>query len=86
MARLIPMTVGVVLLIVAVIIIIDLVTEPTGTNCIMDANIILPDRCFVPGCEGDDFCPPATTRPYMIFWTEAATCPDGNFLCPISID
>lgn len=86
MARLFLITTGVVVLVIAVLIIIDVVTEPGGANCILDANTILPDRCFVPGCEGDDFCPPATTRPYMFFWTEAASCPTGNFLCPISID
>ena len=86
MTRFIPMTIGVLILVIAVIIIIDLVAEPTGSNCMLDTNIILPDRCFVPGCEGDDFCPPATTRPYMLFWTEAASCPTGNFLCPVSID
>ena len=86
MARLLPLTAVVITVVIAIIIVFDVVTEPAGANCLFDTNILLPDRCFVPGCQGDDFCPSATTRPYMIFWTEAASCPAGNFLCPIVID
>lgn len=86
MARLVSAALFAAIIVAVVIVLADAVTEPTGENCLLDDNILLPDRCFVAGCEGDDFCPPATTRPYLIFWEEAASCPDGNFLCPVLLE
>ena len=86
MGRFIPTALGIAVIVIAIIVVVDVFTEPEGSNCILDDNIILPDRCFVSGCEGEDFCPPETTRPYLFFWQEAASCPDGNFLCPARLD
>ena len=86
MGRLIPTGLVIAVVVIIVIVVVDVFTEPEGADCILDDNIILPDRCFVAGCEGEDFCPPETTRPYLFFWEEAASCPEGNFLCTAGID
>ena len=61
---------------VVVIVVVDVTStpapDPKQDACLMDRNILLPDRCLCsreprPDCT-------ATTRPYLIFFTQAATC------------
>jgi hypothetical protein len=75
--------VGVIALLVLIaIIVVDAVSGPTPGRglCIFQDRILLPDRC-VSGCRECPECPTAATRPYLIFWTEAASCPDAC-ICP----
>ena len=44
----------------------------TGT-CVLIRRIMLPDICSCTAAGGAS-CPVATTRPYAIFWTQAANC------------
>ena len=67
------------LLVLVTLVVIDLTrTAPTPARgqCLFQNNLILPDRCLSSCSSGID-CPTTMTRPYLIFWTEAAGCPDG---------
>jgi hypothetical protein len=74
--------VGAVVLIVSALVVVDVVATPTPSTgtCIFQNRIVLPDIC-VSGCPKCPTCPTASTRPYFVFWTEAASCP-GFCLCP----
>jgi|SRR6266571_4423489 len=73
---------GTIVLIVLIVVAVDLASTPPtparGT-CVFQDRILLPDIC-VSGCAGCPTCPTASTRPYFIFWTEAAGCP-GFCIC-----
>lgn len=65
------------ILILVTVIVVDVATTPTATQgqCILARRIVLPDICV-------NSCTPAfdctrTTRPYAVFFTQAATCMDG---------
>jgi hypothetical protein len=67
------------LLIVAVLVIVDLTATPPAPapgRCVFQDNLILPDRCLS-SCRSGVDCPTTRTRPYFVFWTEAAGCPDA---------
>jgi hypothetical protein len=66
-------------LLIAILVTIDVTSSPTKpppNRCVLQRYIILPDRCLSSCPSGVD-CPPVTTRPYGIFWTQAASCPDA---------
>ena len=68
---------------VIVISVIDIASTPTPKpeGCVLDRRIFLPDIC-VGSCSGKTVtCPPVTTRPYAIFFTQAATCPSLGLIC-----
>jgi len=79
-----PLLIGAVVVVV-VLIIIDVarsgpsVPGPTGT-CVLIRRIILPDICSCTAVGGAT-CPPATTRPYAFFWTQAASCVTPTLGC-----
>jgi len=50
-------------------------TVPPG-QCALVRNLVLPDRC-ASSCRSGIDCPTTQTRPYLVFWTQAAGCPDG---------
>lgn len=69
---------GGVLIVVVIVLGVDLAAAPPSPGkgtCVFQNRILLPDRCLS-GCTGCPECPTAATRPYLIFWTEAVTCPD----------
>jgi hypothetical protein len=64
------------------VIVIPVFTEPESSSSILDENITLPDRCFV----AEALCPPQSTRPWLYFREQAASCPDSSSLCPARLD
>jgi hypothetical protein len=78
--------VGIALLVFVVLVIVDVVrtpaptTAPPGGTCTLVRRLGLPDTCFCSAAGGT--CIWATTRPYLIFFTQAASCPT---LCDIAI-
>jgi hypothetical protein len=72
---------GLVIIVVLIgLVIRDVTSTPPATKsqCILQRNILLPDRC-VTGCAlgiAETLCIVAT-RPYAIFFTQAAACADG---------
>ena len=48
---------------------------PPG-RCVLQRNLVLPDRCRS-SCKSGADCPTASTRPYALFGTQAASCPDA---------
>jgi hypothetical protein len=66
-----------VILIVVALIVVDVARTPTATagQCLLSRRIVLPDIC-VNSCTPAFDCT-ATTRPYAVFFTQAASCLDG---------
>jgi hypothetical protein len=67
----------VVVIVVAVLVAVDVTSTPTAAKgqCVLVRRIILPDIC-------NNSCSPPfdctlTTRPYAVFFTQAATCMDA---------
>ena len=74
-------------LLIAILVAIDVTSTPTKPppqRCVLQHYIILPDRCLSSCPSGVD-CPSVTTRPYGIFWTQAASCPDA-IICGVRRD
>jgi hypothetical protein len=70
---------AIVVLIVIGLLIVDVTVTPPAVppgRCVFQDNFILPDRCLSSCSSGVD-CPTTRTRPYFVFWTEAAGCPDA---------
>jgi hypothetical protein len=71
--------IGIVVLVVVVLIVVDVANTPAPTNppgggtCTLVHRIILPDTCVCSTAGGH--CSWTTTRPYLIFFTQAASCP-----------
>ena len=65
----------IVAVLIGLVIIKDVASTPAPTKgqCILQHNILLPDRC-VTGCPGGELVCTVTTRPYAIFFTQAASC------------
>ena len=66
-----------VIIVIITLVVVDLATAPTATRgqCLLDRRIFLPDVC-VNSCNPPFDCT-NTTRPYAIFFTQAATCLDA---------
>lgn len=66
-----------VILVVVTLVVLDAATAPTATTgqCVLDRRTILPDVC-VNACTPAFDCT-VTTRPYAVFFTQAASCADG---------
>ena len=79
-----------VIVVIVVLIIVDVArsgpsttTGPGGSGtgmCVLIRRIVLPDICSCTAAVGAS-CPVATTRPYAIFWTQAATCATPTLGC-----
>jgi hypothetical protein len=67
--------------ILAGVVAVDLASGPTPQRgqCLLRCQLLLPDRC-VNTCASPFDCT-AATRPYLVFWAQAATCLDG-VICP----
>jgi hypothetical protein len=68
--------IGVVVVVAVVLVIVDATKTPPKTpeeTCALVHHIILPDACVCSNPKGQ--CFPTDTRPYLIFWTQAAACP-----------
>jgi hypothetical protein len=69
--------VGLVVFILVTLVAVDVATTPTATRgqCLLSRRIVLPDTC-VNSCPTAFDCT-ATTRPYAVFFTQAASCMDA---------
>ena len=69
-----------------VLTVIDLASTPTppkSGTCLLVTRIFLPDICLGSCADGRTVdCPVATTRPYAIFFTQAASCGLGVICLP----
>jgi hypothetical protein len=70
-----------VIILVAVAVAVDVATTPTAPSgrCVLTRRYVLPDICV--GCASLPAICTATTRPYLMFWTQSATCVDA-VICP----
>ena len=68
---------GIVLIVVAVLVAVDVANTPKATTgqCLLARRTLLPDIC-VNSCSVPFDCT-RTTRPYAIFFTQAASCMDA---------
>lgn len=68
---------GIVVLVIAVIIVVDVTSTPTASTgqCILARRIVLPDIC-ANSCSPPFDCT-LTRRPYGVFFSQAASCMDG---------
>jgi hypothetical protein len=81
MRAVIPAFVGIAIIVGVVLIIIDVARTPGRTSppsdtqgtCPLVRRIVLPDVCIC-SLDGKD-CGAMTTRPYAVFFTQAASCP-----------
>ena len=68
--------IGVAIVVVIVLIIVDATrTPPPATpqeTCTLVRHIVLPDNCVC--STAGKSCTPTKTRPYLVFWTQAAAC------------
>jgi hypothetical protein len=68
--------IGVVIIVIVVLIIVDVARTPPAPpqeTCTLVRHIVLPDAC-VCSVAGKQ-CTPTETRPYLIFFKQAAACP-----------
>jgi len=65
---------GIVFMIYMLVYIVRVVPK-LGAPCALVTDPLLPDAC-IGTCPAatKTFCQPVTTRPYLIWWTQAATC------------
>ena len=83
--------VAVLIVLVAVVVIVDATrtTPPVppapapAPPCALVRHIVLPDACVCPLDKSS--CPPTRTRPYLIFWTQAAACPPESCLGTVDL-
>jgi hypothetical protein len=76
----IAVLVGIVIVVVIVLIIVDVAstpspptTPPPQETCTLVHHIVLPDACVC--STAGKSCHPTKTRPYLIFFQQAAECP-----------
>jgi hypothetical protein len=71
--------IGAAIIVIVVLIIVDVARTPASTaapgkgTCSLVRRIILPDTCVCSAAGAT--CSWVTTRPYSIFFTQAASCP-----------
>ena len=65
------------ILVIVTLIVVDVATAPTTTRgqCVLDRRVVLPDVCLN-SCNPPFDCT-RSTRPYAVFFTQAATCLDA---------
>ena len=70
-------SIALVVFLLVTLVAVDIATTPTATRgqCLLSRRTVLPDICV-------NSCPTAfdctlTTRPYAVFFTQAASCMDG---------
>lgn len=70
-------TIGLVVFLLVTLVVVDVATTPTATRgqCLLSRRTVLPDIC-VNSCPSAFDCT-LTTRPYAVFFTQAASCMDG---------
>jgi hypothetical protein len=70
---------GIAVIVIVVLIVVDVTSTPAPTTpgpvgtCTLVHRIVLPDTCVCSVKGGS--CTAVTTRPYLIFFTQAASCP-----------
>jgi len=86
MRAVIGSVIGIGILVIVALIIVDVAGTPAptgppgGGTCTLVRRIVLPDTCVCSAAAGT--CGWATTRPYLLFFKQAASCPS---LCDIVI-
>ena len=77
MVKIIGLGVGIAVLVLVVVAIVDVATAPTATTgqCLLVRRMVLADYC-ANSCSPPFDCT-LTTRPYMVFFRQAASCMDG---------
>jgi hypothetical protein len=77
MLRTVGFVLGLGVLAAAFVAAVDIVRTPTATRgqCLLTRRTLLPDIC-VNSCPTAFDCT-VTTRPYLFFFTQAASCADG---------
>ncbi len=68
--------IGIIIIIVAIVVAVDVTNNPTPTSqdsCDLDRNILLPDKCVCSNPPRAE-CAATSTRPYGLFFTQAASC------------
>lgn len=70
-------SIALVLFLLVTLVVVDVATTPTATRgqCLLSRRTVLPDIC-VNSCPSAFDCT-LTTRPYAVFFTQAASCMDG---------
>ena len=75
---------GIVIIVVVVLIVVDVARTPPPApqdTCTLVHHIVLPDNCVC--STAGKSCTPTETRPYLIFWKQAAACP--TLACDIDL-
>ncbi len=70
---------GVIALVVIIgLVVVDIARTPAAMpgKCTLTMRTILPDICVNSCSSGPDVCT-VTTRPYLVFFTQSATCADA---------
>jgi len=72
---------AVLIVVVAVLVAVDVASTPAATRgqCLLVRRIVLPDICNN-NCSPPFDCT-LTTRPYLVFFSQSATCMDA-VICP----
>jgi hypothetical protein len=70
------------IIVIVVIVTVDVASTPTATKgqCLLTKRIILPDIC-ANSCNPPFDCT-TSTRPYLIFFTQSATCAAAVLCAP----
>jgi hypothetical protein len=70
-------SIALVVFLLVTLVAVDVATTPTATRgqCLLSRRTVLPDIC-VNSCPSAFDCT-LTTRPYAVFFTQAASCMDG---------
>ncbi len=70
-------SIALVVFLLVTLVVVDVATTPTATRgqCLLSRRTVLPDIC-VNSCPSAFDCT-LTTRPYAVFFTQAASCMDG---------
>ena len=73
----IRISLGILLFVVIALVVVDVATTPTASKgqCLLTTRFLLPDIC-ANSCSPPFDCT-RTTRPYAVFFTQAASCLDA---------
>jgi hypothetical protein len=75
--------IGIVFIVVIVLVAVDVASTPTPAAgaCVFVKRIVLPDICIASCTPTRRVDCTATTRPYLIFFTQSATCATLGAIC-----
>ncbi len=75
--------IGIAVIVVVVLVVVDVAStpKPASGTCEFVKRILLPDICIASCTPARQVDCTATTRPYLIFFTQAATCATLGAVC-----